>query len=384
MRFEWLLAPFVLLLPLILNVRCWRRDLERVRALVAARRKISYDDLLRHGHSRVSFLVAAWNEEATLAACIQSILNLGYPELELILCAGGTDKTFEIASQFRDSRLKLLRQNAGDGKQKSLSRCLELASGEIIYLIDADSALTPAAFVRTVAAIVIDREDAVTSTPCTPFPHQSSSAFAISQCASWSYTSLRQPKYGASLVGMNAAIRHTALKKVGGFDASVAAGGDFELGKRLRRAGFRIRYEPDASFPIEFQTNLRIYWRQQARWLRNVVIHGVSFGAYREAAMCLLTSLIGLAMLVAPFVLLAGFLLHLRRAILLTLSAIWAVGLFHALFSRIRYLKVAAEWLGIRVPANTILYTPGFLFIDFVAWAIPLFQYPWRSAREKW
>ncbi|MBZ5602243.1 MAG: glycosyltransferase family 2 protein [Acidobacteriia bacterium] len=381
---KWLFVALALALPLILNVLRWRRDRERIRALTGARRKIPYDELLRHGAPRVSFLIAAWNEEATLARCIDAVLSLGYPDLEVVLCAGGTDSTWQIASGFSDPRVALLPQQAGDGKQKALMHCLERATGEIVYLIDADCLITPPAFARVLYPILGGAEHAVTNIPCTPFPEQLASPFAISQCASWVYTSIYHPAYGSSLVGMNAAIRRQALEKAGGFDARVRAGGDFDLGKRLLRAGFRIRYEADASFPIEFQTNPRVYLRQQARWLRNVVIHGLRFGAYREAASCLLTSLVGFAMLALPATAALGLFLGAPPSISAVLLAIWLLGLIHALFSRIRYLKAAAAWLGIPIPKNTLALSPVLLIVDFAAWAIPLFQYPWKSLRELW
>jgi hypothetical protein len=69
------------------------------------------------------------------------------------------------------------------------------------------------------------------------------------------------------------AIRRRALEQAGGFEAEVRTGVDYDLGKRLRQHGTRTRYEVDGSFPVEFHTQIGSYLRQQARWLRNVVIH---------------------------------------------------------------------------------------------------------------
>ena len=113
----------------------------------------------------MSFLVAAWNEEATLQACIEAILGLSYPNLEIVLCAGGADRTWEIASRLSDARLILLEQHPGDGKQKSLQRCLERSSGDMIYLLDADCRITEEAFARILGPILHREELAVTAIP---------------------------------------------------------------------------------------------------------------------------------------------------------------------------------------------------------------------------
>jgi cellulose synthase/poly-beta-1,6-N-acetylglucosamine synthase-like glycosyltransferase len=382
----WMLIPAVVLLPLILNLRQWRLDLARVQRLVAARMEIPPLDLHGNPAPRVSFLVAAWNEESTLLSCLEAIQRLGYPNLEIVLCAGGTDRTWQIASKFSDPRLILLPQDPGDGKQKSLQRCLERAGrGEILYLLDADCLITGAAFARMLAPILGGGEQAVTGSPCTPFPEQFGIPFVMSQCASRVYTSLFQPENCSGLVGANCAITRRVLEQAGGFNAAVRAGGDYDLGKRLRRQGTRVHYEVEASIPIEFHSEVRAYLRQQARWIRNVVIHGWRFGEYREVASCLCTSLVGLAMLALPcFSLVLALLPAIPPAIVQISVAAWALAFLHALFSRLRYLNMASRWLGVRFPRRVTALLPLFLMIDFVAWTIPLIQYPSKAGRERW
>lgn len=369
------------MLPLILNVLQFRRDLEHLHRLTARQGKVAPQDLLRHGAPRVSFLVAAWNEESTLRSCLEAILGLNYPNLELILCAGGTDRTWEIAQAIADARLILLAQEPAEGKQRSLARGLERATGEVVYLLDAGGRITAQAFARVLDAIVNGGEEAVTCSPCTPYPAQLENAFVVNQCAGRIYTSLHQPEYCSGILGANSAIRRSALEKAGGFRRELRGGVDYDLGKRLLARGFRIRYEARASFPVEFHTDIRGYLRQQARWLRNVVIHGMRFGAYGEVASCLATSLIGLAMLVVPFL---PAVPAISPSAARTLGVTWAIGFSHAFFSRVRYLRVAARWLGIRLPRRAIALLPVFLLIDFVAWTIPLFQYPLKRWREVW
>jgi len=92
----WPFIGAVILLPLVLNLRQWRLDCRRIRQLAASPADVPGLESLSDPPI-VSFLVAAWNEESTVQPCIDSILHLTYPKLEIVLCAGGTDRTWEIA-----------------------------------------------------------------------------------------------------------------------------------------------------------------------------------------------------------------------------------------------------------------------------------------------
>ena len=381
----WMLIPAVVLLPLIFNLWQWRRDLERLRDLDLRRKGVPNLGRAPLPLPKVSFLVAAWNEEPTLRRCLEAIQRLEYPDLEIVLCAGGRDGTWRAASGFSDARLILLAQQPGDGKQGALQRCLERASGEIVYLLDAGCLITGEAFARILGPIVRHVEQAVTSSPSLPFPEQIAIPFVVSQCASQVYTSIYQPAYSHGLLGANSAIRRERLEQAGGFNGAVRTGGDYDLGKRLVRQGTRVRYEVDATFPIEFHTQVRAYLRQQSRWIRNVVIHGVRFGAYREVASCLATSLVGLAMLVLPCLSLLMLLsTGTSAAVARAGMGVWGLAFLHAFFSRVRYVRVAARRLGVRFPQRVLWMLPLFLLVDFLAWSIPLVQYPSRALRERW
>ena len=381
----WQLISAVVLLPLILNLLQWRSDCRRMRRLAASPQAVPSLGSISGDPPGVSFLVAAWNEESTVRACIEAILRLTCPKLAIVLCAGGTDRTWEIASQLSDPRLTLLEQRPGDGKQKSLQRCLEKASGDILYLLDADCLITEAAFARVLSPILNHEEQAVTAIPCTPLPEQLPLPFVLSQCASRVYTSICQPEYCSGLSGANSAVRREPLQKAGGFTTEAPSGVDYDLGQRLLRLGTRIRYRADASIPTKFHTRVGPYLRQQARWLRNVVVLGRRFRNYREVTACLFTSLVGFAMLIIPCLLLTrAFLPDIPPTLVRLAAALWMCAFLHALMSRLRYLGIAAEWLGIRFPLRAALLLPLFLLIDFLAWTIPLGQYPVNSLRQRW
>jgi cellulose synthase/poly-beta-1,6-N-acetylglucosamine synthase-like glycosyltransferase len=207
----------------------------------------------------------------------------------------------------------------------------------------------------------------------------------VSQYASLVYTSIYQPEHCSGISGQNSAIRREVLEQAGSFYAGAPSGGDYYLSKQLLQLGTRIRYEVDAPARAEFHTELRPYLRQQARWLRNVVIHGIHFRAYREVASCLCTSLIGSAMLAMPcFAFVLACFLGASSIFVQVSAAVWAFAFWHAWLSRLRYLRVTTAWTGIRIPRRVAALIPLFLLIDFVAWTIPLGQYPCGGLRQHW
>ena len=88
----------------------------------------------------VSFIIAAYNEENSIAEKIEQTLNLDYPKdkLEVIVASdGSTDRTDEIVRSFADRGVKLNRVEGRKGKDNALNETAELATGEILIFSDA-------------------------------------------------------------------------------------------------------------------------------------------------------------------------------------------------------------------------------------------------------
>jgi cellulose synthase/poly-beta-1,6-N-acetylglucosamine synthase-like glycosyltransferase len=228
-------------------------------------------------------------------------LGLSYPNFELVLCAGGEDGTEKIASEYQAEKLILLEQQPGEGKQHSLQRGLEKDTGEIIYLTDADCQISDAVFAWTLAPIINQDEEVVSGSRYTTFPEQLQNPFVINQCAARLYAAIYQTAFSYGLQGRNSAVSRKALEQVGAFRTEVRTGTDYDLAKRLLQQRFRIRYEMNASIMNELPTGIGPYFRQQAHWARNVVMHGLRFEVYSEVLTCLCTFLVGLGMLFIPF-----------------------------------------------------------------------------------
>jgi glycosyltransferase involved in cell wall biosynthesis len=93
----------------------------------------------------VSVIVAAFNAEATLERCLNSIAAQTLPDFEVIVINdGSSDGTATIAKRFasEDSRFFLYEQ-ANQGLAATMNRGLDLARGDFISFVDADDYILP-------------------------------------------------------------------------------------------------------------------------------------------------------------------------------------------------------------------------------------------------
>lgn len=110
---------------------------------------------------RVSVLVPARDEVATITDCVTSLLDQSYPNLEiLVLDDGSTDGTGALldALQERSTRLTVFHQTdappAGwNGKSYACHRLAEYATGEWLLFTDADTIHHPESAARGIAYV---------------------------------------------------------------------------------------------------------------------------------------------------------------------------------------------------------------------------------------
>lgn len=324
----------------------------------------------------VSVLVAAWDEADHIEQHILSFLGLRYPKKELILCAGGSDGTYEKASGLSGDMVLLLKQLAGEGKQKALLRCFSCSRGEVIFFTDADCVLEDETFERTLYPIPCKKEQA-TSGGSRPFPDLLTNPLVLVQAASdlRMYSETCAPQYSPGLLGRNCAVARSLLLSSKGLEHPAASGTDYVLAKMIRKNGACILQVRESQILTDYPQNLQSYWRQRRRWLRNVVIHGQCFHETKEVLRSLLTSVLGLSLLIMPFlVFLAGY----------PILLLWGSLILHGYLSRVRYLSFMEQKLKIRFPLRQYGFLFISLFLDFAGWALPLFDYPSRSRQQVW
>lgn len=131
----------------------------------------------------VSVIIPAHNEEDWIADCLQSVLNLKYPEFEVIVVDdGSTDKTLaildsklklqpidkvyverfksgeirEIFKSMADARVTVINKVGGYKKAGAVNAGLNLAKYKYVCVMDADTVLEPDSLLRVMAHVQKD------------------------------------------------------------------------------------------------------------------------------------------------------------------------------------------------------------------------------------
>ena len=223
----------------------------------------------------VSVLVAAWNEEAYLADFLCSFAALTYPHKELILCAGGSDQTYQIAQQWTGCAITLLSQQEGEGKYQALQRSLAHARGTIIFLTDADCVLHDDSFQRLIYPLVTGSEAVVTGT-FQPLLQQRRLPFVTAQ---WLMQQARQRRttttitYSNFLVGANSALTRTLVETCWQASLDNAIGEDYHLALEIQRRGIQIRQCLESQVQTRYPNTFHKYLMTKSRWHRSWLLH---------------------------------------------------------------------------------------------------------------
>lgn len=89
----------------------------------------------------VTVVIPTFNEEVVIAEKLENTLHLDYPpdRLQILVCDDASeDRTVEIVKSYAWAGVELSEGTARSGKVSGLNRALELATGEIFIVADAD------------------------------------------------------------------------------------------------------------------------------------------------------------------------------------------------------------------------------------------------------
>jgi len=203
---------------------------------------------------RLSVVVPARDEGATIARAVGSLLEQDYPEIEVIVVDDrSSDATGEVLRELaaKDRRLLVLHVDelpAGWlGKNHALWLGAARAGGEWLLFTDADVVFAPGALGRAVAYAVAEGLDHLTLAPCLVargIPLRAFVAFfAYAFIALWGAYLANDPKSRRGVgIGAFNLVRRAAYERIGTMrPLSLRPDDDIRLGRRLRGFGFRQR-----------------------------------------------------------------------------------------------------------------------------------------------
>lgn len=319
LRVEWAILIYFLLVNCFYAIQ-----------LVAAARALKVHDLSVRRENRwrilgsdvsprISILAPAFNEEATIAQSVRSLLTLEYPSLELVVANDGSRdgtlevliETFELEPVLPIYRKRLetrpvrgvyrsrvftnlvVVDKENGGKADALNVALNFATGEFVCAIDADTLIEPDALQRMVRPFLM-RSDVVAAggtirvaNGCrvehgrvveVRAPRSALAALqSIEYLRAFLFGRLGWNDLGGNLIisGAFGLFRAEVVHLAGGYEHETV-GEDMELVVRIRRTGIerglpsRIDFVPDPVAWTEVPETLRVLSRQRDRWHRGL------------------------------------------------------------------------------------------------------------------
>jgi glycosyltransferase involved in cell wall biosynthesis len=214
----------------------------------------------------VAVVVAVLNEEAGIAACLDSLLQQNYPRERydiIVVDNGSTDRTLDILSLY-EGQLTLLHEHRR-GAAAARNAGVAAAESEIIAFTDADCVVQRDWLFHLVQPLSDLGVGVVGGKILALQP-----ATAIEQFGEFLHD------HEASMSGriptaitMNWASRTADIRAAGGFDVEMIRGQDSDLGIRMFLRGHGFSYQPEA---IVYHRNRRTF----AGLFHEGYLHGVA------------------------------------------------------------------------------------------------------------
>jgi poly-beta-1,6-N-acetyl-D-glucosamine synthase len=224
------------------------------------------------GTPPVSILIPCYNEGDNAEETIGHALALEYPEFEIIaINDGSTDDTAEVLERMAAHypRVRVVHLAENQGKAMALQAGSLLAQHEILICIDGDALLDAHAAHWLVRHFVESPEVAAV----TGNPRIRNRSTLLGRVQVGEFSSIvgiikrAQRVFGRifTVSGVITAFRKSAVHEVGYWSAD-ALTEDIDITWKLQRAGWDVRFEPNALVWILMPETLRGLWKQRLRW----------------------------------------------------------------------------------------------------------------------
>jgi glycosyltransferase AglE len=196
------------------------------------------------GPPRVTVIVPVLDAEDTIGPLLDSLSALDYPADRLqvlIVDNGSSDGTPEIVER---SPFSLLKETGIRSSYAARNRGLEAANGDIIAFTDADCRVGPGWVTEGVAALRGSGAGLVGGKVQFEFSADRTTAELFDSLTNMNTrNTIATASYAATA---NLFVRAELFEELGGFDPSVASGGDVQWTQRATRAGHTLVYAEGA------------------------------------------------------------------------------------------------------------------------------------------
>jgi len=209
----------------------------------------------------VSVIVCSYNGGRTLAACLDSLGKLNYPDYEVILVDdGSTDDTAHIAAQYPWVRYV---HQSNHGLSHARNTGASVAKGDVFAYTDSDCMADTDWLYYLISTLVSGDYAGVGGPNVTP-PAQNWIQACVAASPGGPSHVLLTDTIAEHIPGCNMAFYRWAFEGVGGFDPEYhKAGDDVDFCWRIQQAGWVIAFSPTAIVWHYRRFTLRAFLRQQ-------------------------------------------------------------------------------------------------------------------------
>lgn len=209
---------------------------------------------------RVSVVVCSHNGSRTIRACCESLLELDYPNYEVIVVDdGSTDSTAAIASSYGFRVISATHVGLSQARNVGM----ENATGEIIAYTDDDTRADPQ-WLSYLAALFMRTDHAGVGGPNIAPPGDGFVADAVTNAPGGPIHVLLSDREAEHIPGCNMAFRKACLQEIGGFDPQFrTAGDDVDVCWQLQARGWTLGFSPAAMVWHHRRTSVRSFLKQQ-------------------------------------------------------------------------------------------------------------------------
>ena len=209
----------------------------------------------------VSVIVCSYNGGRTLAACLDSLGRLNYPDYEIILVDdGSTDDTRDIAEQFPHVRY-IYQENHGLSHARNTGAAA--AKGEVFAYTDSDC-MADVDWLYYLIGTLLSGDYAGVGGPNVPPPAQNWIQACVAAAPGGPSHVLLTDIVAEHVPGCNMAFYRWAFENIRGFDAEYhKAGDDVDFCWRLQQAGCVIAFSATAIVWHHRRFTLRAFLKQQ-------------------------------------------------------------------------------------------------------------------------
>ncbi|MBI2953626.1 MAG: glycosyltransferase [Chloroflexi bacterium] len=208
----------------------------------------------------ISVIVCSHNGSRTIRDCLEGILDLDYPNYEVIVVDdGSTDGLAAIAGEYGFQVITTENQGLSNARNTGTLA----ASGEIVAFIDDDARPDPH-WLTYLAATFLQTTHVGVGGPNIARPDDGFVANCVARAPGNPVHVLLSDQEAEHLPGCNMAFHKSALEMIGGFDPQFrTAGDDVDVCWRLRERGWTLGFAPGAVVWHRRRDSLRAYWKQQ-------------------------------------------------------------------------------------------------------------------------